>query len=113
MTIYSVPTSPNLAEPITPTKMSKTPCPSSYNAPSPTNAANFSPNGWMTTTRPTKCIVSGRIGQIISYEEYTSKTNMYYAPGLSQQQLYPPQLMMVTSPLEAPNLMRKQDTTAR
>ena len=70
MTIYTVSTDPNLADLIPPTKMSKTPRPSCYDAPSPINVASFPSNGWMTTTRPTKCIVSSRIGQIIGYKDY-------------------------------------------
>ncbi len=50
--------------------MSKHPRPSPLNATPPTNVASFLFNGWMTTTRPTKCIVPGQIGQIIGYEDY-------------------------------------------
>ncbi len=50
--------------------ISKHPHPSPLNALYPTNVTSFPFNGWMTTTRPTKCVVPGRIGQIISYEDY-------------------------------------------
>ena len=40
---------------------------------SPTNVASFPSNGWMTTTRTTKCIVSSCISQIIGYEDYYFK----------------------------------------
>jgi hypothetical protein len=38
--------------------------------PSPTNVASFPTEGWLSTTRPTKCIVSSRIDGIIGYEDY-------------------------------------------
>jgi hypothetical protein len=41
--------------------------------PSPTNISNFPIEGWMSTTRPTKCVLSGRIGNIIGYEDYYFK----------------------------------------
>jgi hypothetical protein len=41
--------------------------------PSPTNVSNFPTKGWMSTTRPTKCVVPGCIGEIISYKDYYFK----------------------------------------
>ncbi len=41
--------------------------------PSPTNVASFSTEGWLSTTRPTKCVVPGRINDIIGYEDYYIK----------------------------------------
>jgi hypothetical protein len=41
--------------------------------PSPTNIASFPTEGWLSTTRPTKCVVPGRIDGIIGYEEYYIK----------------------------------------
>jgi hypothetical protein len=38
--------------------------------PSPTNVSNFPIEGWMSTTCPTKCVISGRIGDIIGYDNY-------------------------------------------
>ncbi len=73
MTIYNISVDPNSIEFDSSTmskNMSKHPRPSPLNAPSPTNVASFPFNGWMTTTRPTKCIVPGRIGQIIDYKDY-------------------------------------------
>jgi hypothetical protein len=37
---------------------------------SPTNVSNFPIKGWMSTTHPTKCVVSGCIGNIIGYDDY-------------------------------------------
>jgi hypothetical protein len=36
----------------------------------PHQLSNFPIEGWMSTTRPTKCVVSGRIGNIIGYDDY-------------------------------------------
>ncbi len=38
--------------------------------PFPTNVASFPTEGWLSTTRPTKCIVPGRIDDIIGYKDY-------------------------------------------
>ena len=38
--------------------------------PSPTNVDAFPTEGWMTKDRPIECVVSGRIGEIIGYEDY-------------------------------------------
>ena len=38
--------------------------------PSPTNVDAFPTEGWMTKDRPIKCVVSGRIGEIVGYEDY-------------------------------------------
>ncbi len=46
------------------------PCPPPPKAPSPTNVNSFPPDGWLMTTRPTKCIVPGRIGEILGFEDY-------------------------------------------
>ncbi len=48
--------------------MPKSPTPSK--PPSPTNVSNFPIEGWMSTTHPTKCVISDRIGDIIGYENY-------------------------------------------
>jgi hypothetical protein len=48
--------------------MSKSPMP--LKPPSPTNVSNFPIKGWMSTTHPTKCVVSGRIGNIIGYDNF-------------------------------------------
>jgi hypothetical protein len=57
--------------PSIPTTMPKSPTPPK--PPSPTNVSNLPIEGWMSTTRPTKCVVTGRIGNIIGYEDYYSK----------------------------------------
>jgi hypothetical protein len=41
--------------------------------PSPTNVNAFPAEGWMTKDRLIKCVVSGRIGKIIGYEDYYFK----------------------------------------
>jgi len=38
--------------------------------PSPVNVSHFPTEGWMSHTRPTVCIVPGRIGTILGYEDY-------------------------------------------
>jgi hypothetical protein len=38
--------------------------------PSPPNVTSFPNEGWLSTTRPTKCIVSSRIDDIIGYKDY-------------------------------------------
>jgi hypothetical protein len=38
--------------------------------PSPTNVASFPTEGWLSTNRPTKCIVPSHINDIIGYEDY-------------------------------------------
>ena len=38
--------------------------------PSPVNVSHFPTEGWMSHTRPTACVVPGRIGTIIGYEDY-------------------------------------------
>jgi hypothetical protein len=48
--------------------MPKSPAPPK--PPSPPNISNFPIKGWMSITRPTKCVVSGRIGNIIGYDNY-------------------------------------------
>ena len=49
------------------------PCPPPPKAPSPTNVTSFPSDGWLTTTRPTKCIVPGRIGEFLGFEDYYFK----------------------------------------
>ena len=39
-------------------------------SPSPTNVNAFPSEGWMTRTRPIACTVSGRIGDIIGFDDY-------------------------------------------
>jgi hypothetical protein len=41
--------------------------------PSPTNVDAFLTEGWMTKDRPIECVVSGRIGKIVGYEDYYFK----------------------------------------
>jgi hypothetical protein len=41
--------------------------------PSPANIASFLTKGWLSTTRPTKCIVPGHIDDIIGYKDYYIK----------------------------------------
>jgi hypothetical protein len=63
MTIFNQhPLSPNptMSKPTTPVPKS----------PSPTNVASFPTEGWLSTTRPTKCVVPGGINDIIGYEDY-------------------------------------------
>ena len=36
----------------------------------PPNVNSFPFDGWMTTTRPTKCVVTGQIGKILRFEDY-------------------------------------------
>ncbi len=55
------PTMPKISTPHTPT------------SPSSINVSHFPTEGWLSHTRPTKCVVSGRIGTIIGYEEYYIK----------------------------------------
>ncbi len=37
---------------------------------SPTNVTSFPTEGWLSTTHPTKCVVPGRIDDIIGYKDY-------------------------------------------
>jgi hypothetical protein len=37
---------------------------------SPTNVNAFPSEGWMTQTRPIACTISGRIGDIIGFNDY-------------------------------------------
>jgi hypothetical protein len=38
--------------------------------PSPVNVSHFPTEGWLSHTRPTTCVVPGRIGTVIGYEDY-------------------------------------------
>jgi hypothetical protein len=38
--------------------------------PSPVNVSHFPTEGWLLHTRPTTCVVPGRIGTVIGYEDY-------------------------------------------
>jgi len=58
-------TSRSLSPPTMPKSNSRTPKP-----PSPVNVSHFPTNGWLSNTRPTTCIVSGRIGLVIGFEDY-------------------------------------------
>jgi hypothetical protein len=53
-------------EPIMP--KSTTPC--TPKPPSPVKVSHFPAEGWMSHTRPTKCVVPGRIGTVIGYKAY-------------------------------------------
>ena len=46
------------------------PCLTPPKAPSPTNVDSFPSEGWLTTTRPKKCVVPGRIGEILGFDNY-------------------------------------------
>ncbi len=46
------------------------PCPPPPKAPSPTTVNSFPSEGWLTTTRPKKCVVPGRIGEILGFNDY-------------------------------------------
>ncbi len=46
------------------------PCPPPPKAPSPTNVNSFPSKGWLTTTHPKKCVVPGRIGKILGFDDY-------------------------------------------
>jgi hypothetical protein len=50
------------------------PCPPPPKAPSPTNVTSFPSDRWLTTTRPTKCIVPGQIGEFFGFEDYSFKS---------------------------------------
>jgi hypothetical protein len=65
------------------------------------------------TTRPTKCVVSGCIGDIIGYDDYYFENEHILCTHVfSVAALLPPSTTV--PPLqEAPNLMTRQDTTAK
>jgi hypothetical protein len=47
--------------------------------PSPTNVASFPTEGWLSTTRPTKCIVPSHINDIIGYKDnYIEGNNLVF-----------------------------------
>jgi hypothetical protein len=56
--------------PLSPTPTMSKPTTPVSKPPSPTNVAGFPTEGWLSTTRPTKCIVPGCIDDIIGYEDY-------------------------------------------
>ena len=58
-------TSQSVSPPTMPKSISRTPKP-----PSPVTVSHFPTNGWLSNTRPTACIVSGRIGLVIGFEDY-------------------------------------------
>jgi hypothetical protein len=81
------------------------PCLPPPKAPSPTNINSFPSNGWM--THPTKCILPGRIGGILGFEDYYFEservlcTQAFLVDALSTS-------MTVNTPQEALNLMMRQ-----
>jgi hypothetical protein len=56
--------------PLSPIPTMSKPTPPVPKPPSPTNVASFPTEGWLSPTRPTKCIVPSHINDIIGYEEY-------------------------------------------